>query len=477
MNDSAIFGSAECTATDDGLAEALQAIDQGYLWLDDKLIVRGNNQAYRKLLGLEDAQQFIGQPYCNVLKLLLKRGEFFDSGDDDETFIAESLQGMQRRENRRFERVRPNGTVLSITTAPLPSGGYVYTYLDITRESRALEDIRRNAKATVVAMANFSEHRDTDTGIHVLRVARLVGQTARQLHRRGFFPETIDETFIDHVSTASILHDVGKIATPDRILLKAGPLTEEERASMTLHAVAGAQMLRQASLIMPDSRYLRVGAEIALTHHEWFDGTGFPHGLAGDAIPISGRICALADVFDALTSRRPYKAPWSTERAVMQIRRQAGSQFDPVMTEAFLEVIQQRETVSLVQWSESMSVGNPHIDEQHRILIDTINQLASAESQNDRPVVAMIIDELVSYAAFHFNFEEQLMEDSGYPELENHRRTHQGFVRWVQDLREEFTYHRRRLLGERILGFLRDWLREHILGDDQLYRPYLGRLE
>jgi hemerythrin-like metal-binding protein len=476
MNSNTTFLIEENSAGNAGLAEAMQAIDQGYIWLDEALVVRGHNKAYQDLLALENAYRFMGRPYSEVLKFLLERGEFFDSGDHA-NFIAERVQSMRQRETRRFERVRPNGTVLSISAVPLPSGGYVYTYLDITRETRALEDVRRNAKATVVAMANFSEHRDTDTGVHVLRVARLVGQTARQLHRRGLFPEIVDEAFIDHVSTASILHDVGKIATPDRILLKTGPLTEEERASIKLHAVAGAQMLNQASLMMAESRYLQIGAEIARSHHEWFDGTGYPDGLAGEAIPLAGRICALADVFDALTSRRPYKNPWSNQRATAQIRQQAGTQFDPTVTEAFLDVIRERDTVSLVQWSESMSVGDLHIDEQHRILIDTINQLASAESQNDRPVVAMIIDELIGYAAFHFDYEERLIEAAGYPKLEDHRRIHLGFVKWVKELREEFTYHRRAQLGERILGYLRDWLSEHILGEDQRYRPYISGSE
>lgn len=476
MPDEAVMGIDEFPITDGGLVAALQAIDQGYLWLDDELVVRGYNQAYQKLLGLESGQRFIGRPYFEVLQVLLDRGEFFDSGNHD-SFMAERLQSMRRRETRRFERVRPNGTVLSISSVPLASGGYVYTYLDTTRESRALEDVRRNAKATVVAMANFSEHRDTDTCVHVLRVARLVGQTARQLHRLGQFRDVVDEEFIDNVSTASMLHDVGKIATPDRILLKTGPLTEDERANIQLHAVTGAKMLKQAGLMMAGSRYLHIGSEIALTHHEWFDGTGYPHGLAGEDIPLAGRICALADVYDALTSRRPYKNPWSMGQAIKRIRQQAGSQFDPVVTQAFLEVIQQRQSVSLVQWSDSMSVGNVYIDEQHTILIDTINQLASAESQNDRPVIAMIIDELISYAAFHFEYEEQLMQSAGYPGLEDHRRVHQDFVKWVDNLREEFTYHRRGQLGVQILGFLRDWLRQHILGDDRLYCPYIGGLE
>lgn len=476
MPNAAVMGIDESPNSDNGLVEALQAIDQGYLWLDDELVVRGYNQAYQKLLGLEGEHRFIGRPYSEVLQVLLERGEFFDSGTHA-SFMAERLQSMHRRETRRFERVRPNGTVLSISVVPLASGGYVYTYLDTTRESRALEDVRRNAKATVVAMANFSEHRDTDTCVHVLRVARLVGQTARQLHRLGQFRAIVDEEFIDNAATASMLHDVGKIATPDRILLKAGPLTEDERANVQLHAVTGAQMLKQAGLMMAGCHYLHIGSEIALTHHEWFDGTGYPYGLAGEDIPLAGRICALADVFDALTSRRPYKHPWSTEQAIRRIRQTTGSQFDPVVTQAFLDVVQQRESVSLVQWSASMSVGNVYIDEQHTILIDTINQLASAESQNDRPVIAMIIDELISYAAFHFEYEEQLMQAAGYPGLEDHRRVHQDFVKWVDNLREEFTYHRRAQLGAQILGFLRDWLRQHILGDDRLYCPYIGGFE
>lgn len=474
--------SRELPSLDDGLMVALQAIEQGYLWLDEQLTVCGYNQAYRKLLGLDAAQEFIGRPYADILGFLLERGEFFDHGDHGHhgrhghhrDFIEQRLGSMRRHETRRFERVRPDGTVLGVSAIPLQSGGYVYTYLDITRETRAREELQRNAKAVVVAMANFSEHRDADTGVHVLRVARLVGQTARELQRRGLFLDVIDEAYIDHVATASMLHDVGKIATPDRILLKAGPMTAAERTRINRHTTDGARMLKQAGLAMAASRYLDVGAQIALTHHEWFDGTGYPNGLAGSDIPLAGRICALADVYDALTSRRPYKAPWSTRRAVSEIRRQTGRQFDPLVAEAFLDVLLERKKVSLVRWSNSMSVGDLHIDEQHRILIDTINQLASAEVRNDRPLLAMIIDELVNYTVYHFEYEERVIEYAGYPDLERHRRAHRGFVKWVEELREEFTHHRRRQLDDRILGFLRDWLREHILGEDRRYRPYIA---
>jgi hemerythrin-like metal-binding protein len=464
---------AELLPRDDTMTDALDAMDQGFLWLDPDLRVRQHNRAYRRLLDLEQADQFIGQPYSALLQFFLERGEFADMGVQED-FVASRLRSMQAGEPRRLERARPNGVLLRVAAVPLTAGGYVFTYLDVTRENRALEEVQRTAKAAVVAMANFAEHRDTDTGVHVLRVARLVGQIARQLHTQGHFPGIVDEAFIEQVRIASILHDVGKISAPDRILLKPGPLTDDERKTMMLHPTKGAQLLRQAHLMMGESAYLRMGADIAQTHHEWFDGSGYPSGLAGGTIPLAGRICAIADVFDALTSRRPYKAPWSTERAVAQIAQQRGTQFDPTVTDAFIEVIRNREAVSIVRWTEAMSVGDQHIDEQHMILMDTINQLATAESQNDRPVVAMIIDELVSYASFHFDYEEQLIAEAGYPDLEKHKRIHQGFSQWIAEVRDDFIHRRRTQVGERILQYLRDWLRNHILHEDQLYRPYLG---
>jgi hemerythrin-like metal-binding protein len=308
--------------------------------------------------------------------------------------------------------------------------------------------------------------------VHVLRVARLVGQTARKLMLSGKFPD-IDESFVELVATASFLHDVGKIAAPDRILLKAGGLTHEERDVIKTHTTDGAKLLKQARLTMGHSQYLDLGMEIALTHHEWYDGRGYPHGLAGVWLPLAGKICAGADVCDAVTSRRPYKAAWETAKAVELIRAQAGTQFDPAVVDAFLEVLEERERVCLVRWNDDFSVGNLHIDEQHSILIDTINQLASAESLHNHHSVLMIIDELASYAAFHFNYEERLIEAAGYPQLEEHRIIHGTFIRWVAELREDYVAFGKRPLGESVLNYLRDWLSHHILGEDQRYRPFI----
>lgn len=456
------------------LGDALDAMDQGFLWLDTDLRVRRHNRAYRQLLELEHDDQFVGRTYDELLQYLVQRGEFNGIGAEDE-FLAERMRSMRAGEPYRTQRLRPNGTLLSVAATPLKNGGYVYTYLDITREGRALEEIQRTTKATVVAMANFAEHRDTDTGVHVLRVARLVAQIAHQLQSDRHFPDIVDDAFIETVRIASILHDVGKITTPDRILLKPGPLSEDERITMMLHPMAGAELLRQAHLTMGESRYLHMGADISATHHEWFDGTGYPRGLAGEAIPLAGRICAIADVFDALTSRRPYKSPWTTERAMEHVRSMRGTQFDPVITDAFIKVIEEREAISIVHWTDAMSVGNPHIDEQHMILMDTINQLATAEARADRPLIAMIIEELASYASFHFGYEEQLMAEARYPDLEQHKRIHQGFNQWILEVREEYLHGKRTQVGERILHFLRDWLRNHILAEDQLYRPFLDQ--
>ncbi|WP_415034305.1 bacteriohemerythrin [Azonexus sp.] len=458
------------------IADVLECIDEGLLWLDRNFCIAGFNQAYLHLLELDAFTPLIGRPFKELLQQFEQEGDQID-GVDPAKHIADCMHRMQRQEDWQAIRIRPTGTVLKVKARPLPDGGYVFTYTDISVESRAFEELRRNAKATVVAFANFSEHRDTDTGAHVLRVARLVGETARLLQQRGHFSGILDDAYIDQVATASILHDVGKIATPDRILFKPGPLDAHERNTMRQHAVDGARMLTQASLLMDNSRYLELGAEIALTHHEWHDGSGYPNGLAGEEIPLSGRLCALADVFDALTSRRPYKAPWKTLHAIEQIRSLSGRQFDPVVVEAFLEVVEGRNQVKLVNWQPEMSVGNTHIDEQHQILIDTINQLANAEIRNDRAIVAMIIDELINYTVFHFEYEEDLIAAANYPDLEQHRRIHQGFVRWIRQVREEFTYHSRRQLGSEILGYLRDWLRKHILGEDQRYRPFLDNAE
>jgi putative two-component system response regulator len=177
----------------------------------------------------------------------------------------------------------------------------------------------------VKRLAIAAEHRDDDTGEHTRRVAAMAAAISRQLG--------IDQEEAAIIFRAAPLHDVGKIGIPDSILLKPGRLTPEEFDVMKTHTTQGAEILRDGG-----SHVLRVAEEIAMNHHERWDGTGYPRGLAGEEIPLVGRIVAVADVFDALTSNRPYKKAWSVREAVGEVNRSAGTQFDPIVVNAFNHV-------------------------------------------------------------------------------------------------------------------------------------------
>ena len=178
----------------------------------------------------------------------------------------------------------------------------------------------------VERLAAAAEYRDDDTGLHTRRVGALAARVAAALGRPADEVETLRQ--------AAPLHDVGKIGVPDEILLKPGRLTPGEFAVMKTHAAIGGRILAGARFPV-----LRAAEAIALTHHERWDGTGYPAGLAGEDIPLAGRVVAVADVYDALTHARPYKAAWSAEDAVGEIRRQSGTQFDPAVVAAFLRCL------------------------------------------------------------------------------------------------------------------------------------------
>ena len=174
-------------------------------------------------------------------------------------------------------------------------------------------------------LALAAEYRDDCTFEHSSRVTHLSVHMARKLGH--------GEEFVSLMRQAAPLHDIGKLAVADDILLKPEVLTSTEIMHMRAHAVCGAELLTGSH-----SDVLRLAEEIALTHHEWWDGTGYPNGLVGDEIPLSGRIVALADVFDALTHARPYKKPWSLDEALREIDYLSGRQFDPMVVAAFLDL-------------------------------------------------------------------------------------------------------------------------------------------
>jgi putative two-component system response regulator len=185
------------------------------------------------------------------------------------------------------------------------------------------EELRRTRLQVVQRLGMAAEYRDEETGNHILRMSHTCALLARAI---GW-----SEAGCDLILNASPMHDIGKIGIPDAIMLKPGTFQPHEWEIMKTHAAIGGKLLEG-----DDSTLMRMAREIALTHHEKWDGSGYPDGLAGEAIPQAGRIAALADVFDALTSVRPYKQAWTVEAAVECITENSGKHFDPSLVEVFL---------------------------------------------------------------------------------------------------------------------------------------------
>ncbi|PZP92445.1 MAG: two-component system response regulator [Variovorax paradoxus] len=200
----------------------------------------------------------------------------------------------------------------------------VRTHLSLVR----MDELKASRLEIVQRLGRAAEYKDNETGQHVLRMSHYAQALALAL---GFDPRDAEDLL-----HAAPMHDVGKIGIPDHILRKPGQLTPDEWAVMRSHATIGADIIGQH-----DSGVLHIAAKIALSHHEKWDGSGYPGGQAGEAIPLEARIVAIADVFDALTSVRPYKAAWSVEDAVALLEREAGKQFDPALVPVFVGILPQ----------------------------------------------------------------------------------------------------------------------------------------
>jgi two-component system response regulator RpfG len=186
----------------------------------------------------------------------------------------------------------------------------------------ATREVREREKETLLRLARAGEFRDEETGYHLIRMSRYSRLIAHAL--------SLGDDEVETVELAAPLHDIGKIGIPDGILLKPAKLDDGEWDVMRRHPVIGHEILKGSA-----SKYVRMGALIALGHHEKYDGSGYPNGLVGDHIPLCARIVAIADVYDALTSVRPYKSAWTSERAFEYVAAQAGRHFDPRLADAF----------------------------------------------------------------------------------------------------------------------------------------------
>ena len=198
---------------------------------------------------------------------------------------------------------------------------------EATSELREANDELSNSHLYLVhSLARASEYKDNETGNHIIRVgkmARLLGESIG-----------LDQQTLEFIEQAATMHDVGKIGIPDYVILKPGKFEPEEWEIMKTHSGIGAKILSEG-----DSPFLKMATEIALTHHEKWDGKGYPAGLKGENIPLTGRITAVVDVFDALLSKRPYDDPWEVDKAVEFIQKGAGSHFDPKLVEHFMKLV------------------------------------------------------------------------------------------------------------------------------------------
>jgi HD-GYP domain-containing protein (c-di-GMP phosphodiesterase class II) len=203
---------------------------------------------------------------------------------------------------------------------------------------RRIQSLVRTRDALIFGLARLAEWRDEITGRHVERVSFYASRLAATASHHPRFRDAVTPEFMRELAISSVLHDIGKVGIEDSILFKPGRLTEAERARMQKHSTIGGQHLAEIERRMGASRVIRMAREIALWHHERWDGTGYPDGLAGEQIPLAARITAIADVYEALASPRPYKPPFPHEQCVEMIRSEAGKQFDPDLVEAFLKV-------------------------------------------------------------------------------------------------------------------------------------------
>jgi adenylate cyclase len=216
------------------------------------------------------------------------------------------------------------------------------SFLDFWREERLLKEKTRLQLTTQEAMletiANITETRDPQTGGHIRRTRSYVKALAEHIRNKPAYADTVNDAYIEHLFRSAPLHDVGKVGVPDHILLKPGRLTSEEFEEIKKHTQYGKRVIDAAQAKLGDNSFLRLAGDMAFSHHEHWDGKGYPNGLKGEEIPLSGRIMAIADVYDALISGRLYTKGHSHEKAVEIILAGRGSQFDPQLIDAFGEM-------------------------------------------------------------------------------------------------------------------------------------------
>ena len=239
------------------------------------------------------------------------------------------------------------------------------------------QELLRTRDAVIFGLAKLAESRDPETGHHLERIAAYSTRLATAIRRHPKYREQMSAGYVSSIGINSALHDIGKVGIPDKVLLKPGPLSEDEIAVMRLHPRIGADCIEQIQRRLGESTFLQQAREIALYHHERWDGTGYPFGIHSEEIPLSARIVTIADVYDALTSRRVYKEPYSHKVSVEKIKQAAGRHFDPHLVEIFLSIESQFEEIATSL--RAPDEAGPSMNNQSE---DRVEDLISEEAGN-----------------------------------------------------------------------------------------------
>ena len=279
------------------------------------------------VIGLWVAKYHVILPINSMASLANK---FANSEEEDDESMMESnldqILGLKIRTGDEVQKLYESFCKMTTDT--------VVHVKDIRQQSEAIEQLQNGL---IVTMADMVEGRDSDTGNHVRKTAAYARIIMESLRRKGYYTDQLTDKFISDVEKSAPLHDVGKISVSDVILNKPGKLTDEEFAIMQTHTTAGKEMIEQVIETVHGESYLTEGRNLAGYHHEKWNGSGYPEGLAGEDIPLSARVMAIADVFDALSSKRVYKDAMPFEKAVSIIKEDSGSHFDPKCVEAFID--------------------------------------------------------------------------------------------------------------------------------------------
>lgn len=369
--------NSELTETTALLDGTLQSVSQGISVIGADNRYKLFNQQTCELLNLPASLLASKPTLPEVVQYQIDRGDFRDLGEvtpDTRTYIFSRGVNVDEHTKRNYVRKDSQGRFIEVKTHPMPSGDVVRTYADVSNYENTSSKLRellaehqemsqlilqRVREQMIDSMTELAVTRDNETGLHIQRTKLYVKTLAQILSRAERYREQLSDELIEKIVSVAPLHDLGKVGIPDQILLKPSRHTADETVIMRTHAMLGETILAAASGadLQPTSLF-NIAARIAGGHHENWDGSGYPRGLAGTNIPLEARLMALADVYDALTTERVYKKAWTHEAASAEIYRLSGKKFDPDLVFAFGQAEARFREIA-IELNDATSVSQP----------------------------------------------------------------------------------------------------------------------